>query len=120
MGYIPPGARGDGEDFYRRTADRMNAAANLPQSRPEIRLANHAFEFAGRPGFRPIDLYKDRLDAKLVGLQMDLFWLSMAGLDPLKLLKDWEGRVPLMRLNDRAKGAPGQLAEDAPEEPTRN
>src|SRR5665213_424578 len=29
MAYIAPGARGDGDDFYRRTADRMNVAGEL-------------------------------------------------------------------------------------------
>lgn len=115
MGYIPPGARGDGEDFYRRTADRMNAAAELCR-KAGLKFAwqNHAFEFSGRPGFRPVDLYKERLDAKLVGIELDVFWLTMAGIDPLKMLKEWKGRVPLLRLNDRAKGTPGQFSEDAP------
>ncbi|MDQ1473378.1 MAG: hypothetical protein QOJ99_4858 [Bryobacterales bacterium] len=115
MGYIPPGARGDGEDFFRRTADRMNAGAELcRKSGLKFAWQNHAFEFAGRPGFRPIDLYKERLDQKLVGLELNIFWLSMAGLDPLKMIKEWKGHVPLLRLNDRAKGNPTEFAEDAP------
>ena len=53
LGYIPPGARGDGEDFFRRTADRMNSAAELcKKSGLKLAWQNHAFEFAGRPGFR--------------------------------------------------------------------
>ena len=47
MGYIPPGARGDGEDFFRRTADRMNAAAELcKKAGLKFVWQNHAFEFA--------------------------------------------------------------------------
>jgi sugar phosphate isomerase/epimerase len=115
MGYIPPGARGDGEDFFRRTADRMNAAAELcRKSGLKFAWQNHAFEFAGRPGFRPIDLYKERLDQKLVNIELDVFWLSMVGLDPLKMMKEWKGHVPLLRLSDRAKGNPAEFAEDAP------
>jgi sugar phosphate isomerase/epimerase len=112
LGYIPPGARGDGEDFFRRTADRMNVAADVCR-KAGLKFAwqNHAWEFLGRPGFRPIDLYKERLDPKLVSLELDVFWLSIIGLDPLKLLKDWKGHVPLMRLNDRAKGDIRQFAE---------
>ncbi len=112
FGYIAPGARGDGEDFYRRTADRMNAAAELCRKAGlKFVWQNHAFEFAGRPGMRPIDLYKERLDVKLVGLQLDAFWLSFAGQDALKMLKEWKGHVPAVRLNDRAKGVPNQLDE---------
>ncbi|MES1258226.1 MAG: sugar phosphate isomerase/epimerase [Acidobacteriota bacterium] len=112
MDYIPPGARGDGEDFFRRTADRMNAAAELCRKAGlKFLWRNHAFEFAGRPGLRPLDLYRERLDLKLVGMEADVFWLSMAGLDPVKMLKEWKGHVPAVRLNDRAKGTPGQFDE---------
>jgi sugar phosphate isomerase/epimerase len=112
MGYISPGARGDGDDFYRRTADRMNAAAELcRKSGLHFAWQNHAFEFEGQPGHRPIDIYKERLDQKLVGLELDVFWASVAGQDPLRLLKEWKGHVPLLHLNDKAKDAPHQFSE---------
>lgn len=112
MGYIPAGARGDGEDFFRRTADRMNAAAELCRKAGlKFLWQNHAFEFEGRAGMRPVDLYRERLDLKLVGVEPDVFWLSVAGVDPVKMLKDWKGHVPAMRLGDRAKGMAGQFDE---------
>jgi sugar phosphate isomerase/epimerase len=112
MGYISPGARGDGDDFYRRTADRMNAAAELcRKSGLKFAWQNHAFEFEGRPGQRPIDIFRQRLDPKLVRLELDLFWASVAGYDPVPLLKDWKGRVSLMHLNDKAKDTPQQFSE---------
>jgi sugar phosphate isomerase/epimerase len=106
LGDIPPGARGDGEDFFRRTADRMNSAAELCR-KSGLRFAwqNHDFEFAGRLGLRPIDIYKERLDQKLVSLELDVFWLSMAGVDPLKIMKEWKGHISLLRLNDRTQSA---------------
>jgi sugar phosphate isomerase/epimerase len=112
MGYISAGARGDNDDFFRRTADRMNAAAELGR-KSGLRFAwqNHAFEFEGQPGRRPIDIYKERLDARLVGLELNVFWASVAGQDPLRLLKEWKGRVPLLQLNDKAKDAPRQFSE---------
>jgi sugar phosphate isomerase/epimerase len=112
MGYISPGARGDGDDFYRRTADRMNSAGELC-GKAGIRFAwqSHAFEFEGRPGARPIDIYKERLDLKLVAMELDVFWASIAAQDPVKLLKEWKGHVPLLRLNDKTKDAPHQYSE---------
>jgi sugar phosphate isomerase/epimerase len=112
MGYISPGARGDYDDFFRRTADRMNAAAELCR-KSGLRFAwqNHAFEFEGQPGKRPIDIYKERLDQKLVGLELNVFWASVAGEDPMRLLKEWKGHVPLLHLNDKAKDAPRQFSE---------
>lgn len=112
MGYISPGARGDAEDFYRRTADRMTAAAELcRKSGLKFAWQNHAFEFEGRPGFRAIDFFKERLDPKLVRFELDPFWASLAGQDPIQLLKDWKGRVSLVHLNDKAKGVPPQFSE---------
>jgi sugar phosphate isomerase/epimerase len=112
MDYIPPGARGDADDFYRRTADRMNAAADLcHKAGLKFAYRNHAFEFGGRAGLRPIDIFKERLDPKLVGLEVDVFWASVAGVDPVELLKSWKGRVSMLHLQDKAKGAAAQFSE---------
>ena len=110
--YIEPGARGDGDDFYRRTADRMNRAGELCR-KAGLKLAyhNHAFEFGGRPGFRPIDIFRERLDGKLVLLELDVFWASVAGQDPLEVMKAWKGRLGPLHLGDMAKGLHPQTEE---------
>jgi sugar phosphate isomerase/epimerase len=113
FGYISSGAREDNDDIYRRVADRMNVAAELCR-KAGLRFAwqNHAFEFQGPPGRRPIDTYKQRLEPKLVGLELNVFWASVAGQDTLALLKEWKGHVPLLHLNDKAKGTPHQFSEN--------
>ena len=110
--YIDPGARGDGEDFYRRTADRMNRAGELCR-KAGMKLAyhNHAFEFAGRPGLRPIEIFRERLDPRLVLLELDVFWASVAGQDPLEIMKQWKGRLGPLHLGDKAKGMKPQTDE---------
>jgi sugar phosphate isomerase/epimerase len=113
MGYISSGAREDNDDFFRRTADRMNVAAELcRKSGLKFAWQNHAFEFQGAPGRRPIDTYKQRLEPRLVELELNVFWASVAGQDPLQLLKEWKGHVPLIHLNDKAKGTPRQFSEN--------
>ncbi len=112
MGYIAPGARGDGQDFYRRTADRMNTAAELcRKSNVKFVWQNHAFEFDGRPDLRPIDIFKERLDHKLVRMEIDPFWASVAGQDPIRLLKEWKASVSFLRFDDKAKGTPIDFVE---------
>ncbi len=110
--YIEPGARGDGEDFYRRTADRMNRAGELCR-KAGMKLAyhNHAFEFGGRPGLRPIEIFRERLDPKLVLLELDVFWASVAGQDPLEVMKQWKGRLGPLHLGDKARGVKPQADE---------
>ena len=115
LAYIAPGARGDGDDFFRRTADRMSHAGELCQKAGmKFAYHNHAYEFAGKEGLRPIDIFFERLDTKLVAMELDVFWLSVAGQDPVATLKKWKGRVALLHLKDMAKDAPHQFAENMP------
>src|SRR5580658_8016802 len=91
MGYISPGARGDGDDFFRRTADRMNAAAELcRKSGMKFVWPNQGFEFEGRPGLRPVDIYFERLDPAFVTLEMDVVWVTAMKHNPVELLKQWK------------------------------
>ena len=104
MGIVSPGARGDGDDFFRRTADRMNAAGELCR-KAGIKFVwpNQDFEFKGASGLRPIDIYRERLDPKFVALELDVVWIAAARLNPMDLLRQWKGRVPLMRLRNKSK-----------------
>jgi sugar phosphate isomerase/epimerase len=114
MAYIQPQARGD-LDFYRKTADQMNHTGELcAKSGLQFAYHNHAFEFGGKPGERPIDVFKERLDKKLVTLEMDVFWVSVAGHDPVEMMKEWKGRVGLLHLKDKDKDTPVQYTESVP------
>jgi sugar phosphate isomerase/epimerase len=115
MAYIQPAARGTDLDFYRKTADSMNHTAEMC-NKAGLKFAyhNHAFEFAGKPGERPIDIFRERLDKKLVNLELDVFWVSVAGNDPVEMLKLWKGRVGLLHLKDKARDTPVQYTESVP------
>ncbi|MES1260945.1 MAG: sugar phosphate isomerase/epimerase, partial [Acidobacteriota bacterium] len=114
MPYIRPDARGD-LDWFRKTADQMNRTGELcKKAGLQFAYHNHAFEFAGKPGERPIDIFKARLDKKLVTLEMDVFWVSVAGQDPVQMLREWKGRVALLHLKDKEKGTPVQFNEGVP------
>lgn len=119
MAYIMPADRG-GPDFFRATADKMNHAAELCQ-KAGLKFAyhNHAFEFGGNKGERAIDIFRERLDPKLVSLEMDVFWASVAGQDPVEMLKEWKGRVALLHLKDKPKGFPVQYSESVPRDTFR-
>ena len=114
MAYIQPQARGD-LDFYRKTADKMNHAGEVcHKAGLQFAYHNHAFEFGGEPGQRPIDIFKERLDKKMVALESDVFWVSVAGHDPVEMLKEWKGRVALLHLKDKAQDTPVQYSESVP------
>ncbi len=101
MSAIGSGERGDGDDFYRRTADRMNATGELcRKARLRFAWQVHALDFDGRPGNRAIDIYKERLDLKLAPMELDILQAQAARQNIGALLKAWKGHVPLIRTAD--------------------
>ncbi|MBV8809228.1 MAG: sugar phosphate isomerase/epimerase [Acidobacteriaceae bacterium] len=104
--YLTPEER-LGLDFYHALADKLNAAATKAQ-RAGLQFCyhNHDFEFEPKPGGRPIDVLIDKLDKNLVALEVDVFWISMAGVDAADFLRQHASRVALVHLKDRAKGTP--------------
>jgi len=103
--YLPPKERGE-LDYYRGLADRLNLAAEKCQAAGlKLWYHNHNFEFAQKTGGRPIDILLNRLDAKLISLEVDLFWVSMAGEDPAAYVRRNAGRVVAVHLKDRARHA---------------
>jgi sugar phosphate isomerase/epimerase len=104
--YLAPEER-LGIDFYRALADKLNSAGLKCRS-AGLRFCyhNHDFEFEPKPGGRPIDTLLSRLDRKLIGLEVDTFWVSMAGLDAAAFLRQNAGWVELVHLKDRAPGTP--------------
>lgn len=112
--YVPPSQRGSA-DGYRKLADQMNEAGRKCHAAGlTFCYHNHAFEFGGAPGERPIDIFNERLDKKLVQFEIDVFWVSVAGHDPVEILKEYAGRVPLVHLKDKAQGTAVQYNEEVP------
>jgi sugar phosphate isomerase/epimerase len=62
-------------------------------------------------GTTPFQVMMERTDPKLVGLEMDAFWVSVAGHDPAELLGKLSGRVPLLHLKDKERGTPVMYKE---------
>jgi sugar phosphate isomerase/epimerase len=114
IAYLLPGERGD-LDFYRRFADQMNGAGETCRA-AGIHLCyhNHAFEFEPMEGTTPMEVLMDRFDPELVGLELDVFWVSVAGHDPSGFLRKHSGRVPLIHLKDRAPGVSQVHTESVP------
>jgi sugar phosphate isomerase/epimerase len=76
----------------------------------EFYYHNHAYEFRGTPGTRYIDLLEKQLDRK-VRLEMDVFWVTVGGEDPVGMLAKWNGRVCSLHLKDAAADAPRGISE---------
>jgi sugar phosphate isomerase/epimerase len=104
--YLTPEER-LGADFYRQLAEKLNsAAAQCRKAGLRFCYHNHDFEFEPRGSVRPIDVLLAHLDRALVRLEVDTFWVSMAGVDAVAFLKANAGRVEIVHVKDRAPGTP--------------
>ena len=111
--YIMPADRG-GLDVYRKLADQLNRAGEaVTKAGLQLCYHNHAFEFKGDDGERPIDILLERWDPKYVFLEADVFWLSISGNVPEEMLKKMNGRVPLVHLKDKGWGTTTVYEESA-------
>ncbi len=63
---------------------------------------NHDFEFEAQDGKIPYDLLLAETDPKLVGMELDLFWVRKAGQDALAYFEKQPGRFPLCHVKDMA------------------
>ena len=114
VAYLMPAERGS-LDTFRRYADQFNKAGETVQKAGmQFCYHHHAFEFGPKEGSRPIDVFLERFDPKLVKFETDVFWASVAGQDPVELLHQWKGRVALMHLKDKAPGVKTHYAENLP------
>jgi sugar phosphate isomerase/epimerase len=99
-------------DAWARVADRFNRLGALARQ-AGLRFAyhNHAFEFerAGR-GFR-FDTLLMRTDPALVDFEMDVYWVTKGGADPMWYLRHHAGRFPMLHLKD-ATAAPERRMVD--------
>jgi sugar phosphate isomerase/epimerase len=109
--YLMPAERG-GLDVYRDLAARL-AKAGEACRKAGLGLAYHphAFEYEAIDGVRPIELLLKETPQDLLGLELDTFWSSIAGVDPVKMVETYAGRVPLVHLKDKATGTPVQYDE---------
>ena len=67
-----------------------------------IKLAyhNHDFEFAPVDGKTGFDILIKETDPKLVFFEMDIYWVSKAGKDPLAMFAKYPGRFAMWHIKD--------------------
>jgi sugar phosphate isomerase/epimerase len=109
--YLQPADRG-GLDKIRALAEKLNKAGEKCRAAGlTFCYHNHAFEFEPMDNTTPFKVLVDSLDQKLVGLELDVFWVSVAGHDPVETLQNLSGRVHLLHLKDKAQGTPVMFKE---------
>ena len=65
---------------------------------------NHAVEFEEMEGRVPLDVFCEATDPDLVSIELDLFWITHGGGDPVAFFERWPGRVRLVHVKGRSAG----------------
>jgi sugar phosphate isomerase/epimerase len=107
---------------FQQAANQLNKwGEKVKQARMTLGFHNHNYEFqtfaastGPTTGFAAL---LEHTDPKLVIFEMDCYWITQAGRDPLKMLDRYASRIKMLHLKDRARGdfAPSQTLDDAAE-----
>jgi len=101
--WLSPDERG-GLDQYKKLAAACNAAGETcKKAGIQFCYHNHDFEFEKIDGQVPYDILLKNTDKNLVKMEMDLYWVTKAGKDPIALINQNPGRFPLWHMKDMDK-----------------
>lgn len=97
---VPPDERRGIRD-WQELAEVFNRAGDAA-SRAGLTLCyhHHDFDFAPLEGKVPYDLVLAETDPRLLGLQMDVYWFTRGGRDPVAELRRLRDRVASLHLKD--------------------
>ena len=109
-------------DDYRRLAEVFNrAGARCQEAGIRFAYHNHCFEFGEMDGHLPYDVLLEATDPDLVQMELDLFWIAVAGFDPVDYFRALSGALSPAppqghgRADDAdGRGTPHPFRESAP------
>jgi sugar phosphate isomerase/epimerase len=102
-----------GLDDYKKLAVKFNKAAEAAKGAGmQLAYHNHDFEFkdwgGGQTGF---DILRKETDASLVNFEMDMYWVTKAGRDPIALINENPGRIKMWHIKDMANSPEKEFTE---------
>jgi sugar phosphate isomerase/epimerase len=96
-------------ETYKKMIGEWNKVGRImKESGIQFGYHNHNFEFEPINGLVPYyDIFMPEMDADLITMELDLFWATKAGQDPVKMFEKYPGRFQLLHLKDmHTKQAP--------------
>lgn len=82
-------------DFAKQADD---FACQLKEQGIDLYYHNHHFEFARHDGKFLMDIIKE--NTKYLGFELDIHWIYRGGVDPVKFINEYAGRIRLLHLKD--------------------
>ncbi len=88
-------------EHYKRTAELFNAIGKRAQQLGlKFTYHNHGYGLGITGGTTPLRYLIENTDPEWVYFEMDIFWTTAGGADPLEYLQDYPGRYHLMHIKD--------------------
>ena len=89
------------ETYKRMIGDWNKVGEIMKEVGIQFGYHNHNFEFANIDGIVPYyDIFMPEMDANLITMELDLFWATKAGQDPVAMFNKYPGRFQLLHLKD--------------------
>ena len=100
-------------DGYKRAADQFNIwGEKIHQAGMQFGFHNHNYEFRRFGDSTGFETMMNRCDPKLVCIEMDCYWITQAGGDPVQMFQQYGNRIKLLHLKDRKPGFPVSQVKD--------
>jgi sugar phosphate isomerase/epimerase len=88
-------------DVWKRAAEVFNRAGEASKKLGiQFAYHNHDFEFTPVEGRLPYDILLAETDPELVKMEVDLYWITKGGQDPVEYFDRHPGRFPLVHVKD--------------------
>ena len=100
VGAMPDEYRRGADGFLQFARDADQVGRKLTQAGYTFSYHNHSFEFERFDGRLGMDIIFEHTDPKHVLAQLDTYWVSHAGGDPVRWIERLSGRMLLMHLKD--------------------
>ena len=89
------------ESYKKMIGDWNQVGEIMKDAGIQFAYHNHNFELVNINGIVPYyDLFMKEMDADLITMEIDLFWVSKAGQDPVEMFNKYPGRFKLFHLKD--------------------
>lgn len=111
LAWFDPERRRTGDDWRRLASALRRAGAEARAAGLRLAYHNHDYEFAPVDGLIPLQLLLDGTDPADLAFELDVYWATKAGEDPLDWIARGAGRVELLHLKDSA-GPPDHVMMD--------
>lgn len=102
LAFLVPNDRGSAEKYNAHADALIAAQAIASKSGITIAYHNHDFEFEKLGDTDGYEILLDRTKNTGIQFEMDLYWMSVAGKDPVSYWTRFPGRFPMVHVKDNA------------------